>query len=83
MDNVPDDFDLNFPYEWEPTGIRTSGINQEAELVGAAAVESTLAKLHRGDYGIAKHPKMIAIEGTWVKGTTLLPFKEFKGTKNG
>jgi LacI family transcriptional regulator len=47
-----------------------SGIDQNSERVGAAAVDMLVAAIQRGQRGIPEHPVRTQIEGTWVKGAS-------------
>ncbi|MEM6822320.1 MAG: LacI family DNA-binding transcriptional regulator [Verrucomicrobiota bacterium] len=86
MDNTPDDFDPNNSFikksNWKNSHIRYSGINQEHERLGAGAVDFLLATLYRGEYGVPKHAKTIMIQGSWVKGQSLIPQRKLKRKKS-
>ncbi|HXI85002.1 MAG TPA: LacI family DNA-binding transcriptional regulator [Verrucomicrobiae bacterium] len=45
-----------------------SGIDQNSEIVGAAAVDMLVAAIHRGHRGIPSHPLRIEVEGSWKPG---------------
>lgn len=45
-----------------------SGIDQNSEIVGAAAVDMLVAAIHRGDRGIPDHPLRTEVEGSWKSG---------------
>jgi DNA-binding LacI/PurR family transcriptional regulator len=47
-----------------------SGIDQNNERVGAAAVDLVVEQLHGNTYGLPENPKTVLIEGRWVPGTT-------------
>ena len=47
-----------------------SGIDQMPEIVGAAAVETVVARMLRNEFGLPDHPRMINIRGCWVEGAT-------------
>lgn len=47
-----------------------SGIDQNNEQVGAAAVDLVVEQLHGNSFGIPQNPKTVLIEGRWVPGTT-------------
>ena len=47
-----------------------SGIDQNNERVGAAAVDLVIEQLHANSYGPPEVPKTVLIEGTWVDGTS-------------
>jgi LacI family transcriptional regulator len=50
-----------------------SGIDQNNERVGAAAVDLVVEQLHGNSFGFPENPKTVLIEGKWVRGTTALP----------
>jgi DNA-binding LacI/PurR family transcriptional regulator len=47
-----------------------SGIDQNNERVGAAAVDLVVEQLHGNDFGLPENPKTVLIEGRWVPGST-------------
>lgn len=47
-----------------------SGIDQNNEQVGAAAVDLVVEQLHGNSFGIPEAPKTVLIEGRWVPGST-------------
>jgi DNA-binding LacI/PurR family transcriptional regulator len=47
-----------------------SGIDQNNERVGAAAVDLVIEQLHGNSFGFPENPKTVLIEGRWVAGTT-------------
>ena len=48
-----------------------AGMNQNAELVGAAALDLVDAQLRRNEYGIPAQQKTVVIPGQWVAGPTV------------
>jgi DNA-binding LacI/PurR family transcriptional regulator len=48
-----------------------AGISQNQDQVGAAAVDTILAQIHRNDYGLPAFPKKLLIQGTWVEGASV------------
>jgi len=48
-----------------------AGVDQNPELVGAAAVDSVNAQLQRNERGIPDSPKITMIKGVWVDGKTV------------
>ena len=48
-----------------------AGMNQNAELVGAAALDLVDAQLRRNEYGIPAQQKTVDIPGQWVAGPTV------------
>lgn len=47
-----------------------SGVDQNNERVGAAAVDLVVEQLHGNSYGIPENPKTVLIEGRWIAGRT-------------
>ena len=47
-----------------------SGIDQNNERVGEAAVDLVVEQLHGNSFGVPGNPKTVLIEGCWVAGTT-------------
>jgi len=47
-----------------------SGIDQNNERVGAAAVDLVVEQLHSNAFGLPENPKTVLIEGRWVPGET-------------
>jgi len=45
-----------------------SGIDQNSEIVGAAAVDMLVAAIHRGHRGTPSHPVRVEVEGSWKPG---------------
>ncbi len=45
-----------------------SGIDQNSEIVGAAAVDMLVAAINRGQRGIPVHPLRTEVEGSWKPG---------------
>lgn len=45
-----------------------SGIDQNSEIVGGAAVDMLVAAIHRGHRGIPSHPVRVEVEGSWKAG---------------
>jgi DNA-binding LacI/PurR family transcriptional regulator len=50
-----------------------SGVNQQSDLVGAAAVDLLVQLLQRNELGSPNHPFGLTIEGNWVDGATSPP----------
>lgn len=48
-----------------------AGVDQNSELVGAAAVDLVDSQLRRNECGIPTEPKTVLIQGRWVPGPTL------------
>lgn len=53
-----------------PEQAGSTGIDQNNERVGAAAVDLVVEQLHANSYGIPENPKTVLIEGRWVAGRT-------------
>ena len=53
-----------------PEKVGTTGIDQNNERVGAAAVDLVVEQLHANAFGVPENPKTVLIEGRWVAGTT-------------
>jgi LacI family transcriptional regulator len=69
---VPEDtgfFNLNITERTAPC----AGLDLGPRRLGAAAVESVVAMLHRQERGVPEFPKTITLEATWVEGPTLRP----------
>lgn len=49
---------------------KLSGLDQNWDLAGAAAVDSVVAQIHRNERGIPEIPKTLMVEGRWVEGET-------------
>jgi LacI family transcriptional regulator len=50
-----------------------SGIRENHERIGAAAVDLIIGQLSRNEIGIPRHPRKILIPGEWHEGGTLRP----------
>lgn len=48
-------------------------IDEGWERAGAAAVDSIVGQLHRGERGVPKHPLSHLVKGDWIEGTSLKP----------
>lgn len=57
---------------WRPDMAHVSGLDQQANVLGAAAVDLLVAQFQQNERGIPTHPKMVMTEGRWVEGGTLL-----------
>ncbi|HRE04015.1 MAG TPA: LacI family DNA-binding transcriptional regulator [Opitutaceae bacterium] len=63
--------DVGFAHlNWTERSAPCSGIDQRAGLLGAAAVESVVAQLHRNERGLPTVAQSLAIEGVWIDGPT-------------
>jgi LacI family transcriptional regulator len=50
-----------------------AGLDLSPRRLGAVAVESVVAMLHREERGVPRHPQTITLEAAWVDGPTLRP----------
>lgn len=69
---VPEDvgfFNLNLTERTGPC----AGLDLSPRRLGAIAVESVVAMLHRQERGVPAYPQSITLEATWVEGPTLRP----------
>jgi len=67
---VPDDtgfFNLNVTEQTMPC----AGLDLQPRRLGAAAIETIVAMLHRRESGVPADPQTITLEGKWVEGPTL------------
>ncbi|MDP0497644.1 MAG: LacI family DNA-binding transcriptional regulator [Verrucomicrobiota bacterium JB024] len=48
-----------------------SGVQENHETIGAAAIDLVATQLIHNEFGLPKHPKLILFEGTWVEGKTI------------
>jgi hypothetical protein len=53
-----------------PDAAGCSGIDQNNERVGEAAVDLVVEQLHGNIFGFPENPKTVLIEGSWVAGKT-------------
>jgi LacI family transcriptional regulator len=60
---------LNCPKQDE----RWAGIMQNAQAIGAAAVDHLIGMLQRNERGVPKLPQYLLIEGSWREGATIRP----------
>jgi LacI family transcriptional regulator len=70
--SVPGDagfFNLNL----NESPLPCAGLDLEARLQGAIAVESVVTQIHQFERGVPAHPKTIGVEGRWVDGPTIRP----------
>jgi LacI family transcriptional regulator len=59
--------------DWAPELGDCAGVDQNHDLIGAAAVDITVAQLHRNERGIPAHPHVTMIESQWREGGTIRP----------
>lgn len=55
----------------ECAGMACAGIDQNSELVGAAAVDIVVGLLHRNERGASTPSRAVMVEGRWVDGLTV------------
>ena len=60
-------FNLNITERTGPC----AGLDLQPRRLGAAAIESVVAMLHRHERGVPAHPQTITLEASWVEGPTL------------
>ena len=60
--------------------IPCAGMDQNSELVGAAAVDTVVGQLHRNERGIPATSQTITVEGRWVDGPTVRARNRAAGT---
>lgn len=76
---VPEDvgvIHLNCP----PEDLRWAGIVQNANAVGALAVDHLVGMLQRNERGIPEIPNYLLVEGSWRDGATVHP-RRFRGNE--
>jgi len=86
---VPEDIGLAYLYRTSDEMGSAAGIDGNLDVVGSAAFDLVVERLHANAAGLSKHPKEVLITGTWHEGPTL-PTKETataqrhsRGTGNG
>ena len=62
-------FNLNMTERIAPC----AGLDLEPRRLGAAAVETVVAMLHRQERGVPLYPNTITLEASWIEGPTLRP----------
>lgn len=56
---------------WRADRPEITGLDQQAEVLGAAAVDLLVAQEQQNERGIPQHPKIVMTEGRWNPGTTV------------
>lgn len=56
---------------WRSDRPHISGIDQQADVLGAAAVDLLVAQDQHNERGIPRHPKIVMTEGEWHPGETV------------
>jgi LacI family transcriptional regulator len=72
---VPEDIGLAYLYRTSDEMGSAAGIDGNLDVVGAAAFDLVVERLHANATGVSKHPKEVLITGSWYEGPTL-PTKE-------
>jgi LacI family transcriptional regulator len=72
---VPEDIGLAYLYRTSDEMGSAAGIDGNLDVVGSAAFDLVVERLHVNATGISQHPKEVLIKGTWYEGPTL-PTKE-------
>ncbi len=67
---VPDDIGYATVNRDDP-GSAHSGIDQNPELIGEAAVEFLAERLYHNQLGLPTNPKILFVEGKWIPGQTV------------
>jgi len=67
---VPSDIGL-IQLEWRAEEPEWAGMNQHNELVGEAAIDMLVSKIHSGESGVPPYPRATLIGPTWVDGETV------------
>jgi len=68
---VPEDIGLAYLYRTSDEMGSAAGIDGNLDVVGAAAFDLVVERLHANATGASKHPKEVLITGTWHEGHTL------------
>lgn len=58
-----------------------SGIRENHDLIGAAAVDLLIGQLSRNEIGIPRQPRKVLIPGEWHEGGTLRPLPSVAGER--
>ena len=56
--------------DWSGSHAPASGVDQQAEQVGGAAVDLVVNQINKNESGILMFPKTVLLTGTWVSGST-------------
>jgi LacI family transcriptional regulator len=72
---VPEEIGLAYLYRTSDEMGSAAGIDGNLDIVGSAAFDLVVERLHANATGTSKHPKEVLITGTWHEGPTL-PTKE-------
>lgn len=55
----------------ETCSIESAGLYLQAELIGSRAIETLVAQLQRGEYGVPANPSAVMVPTLWKAGPTL------------
>lgn len=72
---IPDDIGL-VTLGWRADRAHLSGVDQQADVLGAAAVDLLVAQEQQNEKGIPANPKILMTEGVWRPGETLRKARE-------
>jgi DNA-binding LacI/PurR family transcriptional regulator len=70
--SAPADLGVACPLLASPDG-PMSGVWEDNQQIGKAAVDFLVSLLHQGERGVPTHPQRLLVEGMWVPGRTLRP----------
>ena len=51
-----------------PKWHKLSGMDQNGEVVGAAAVDMIVTRIYRNEFGLLERPQRLVVQGTWFDG---------------
>jgi LacI family transcriptional regulator len=68
---VPEDIGLAYLYRTSDEIGSAAGIDGNLDVVGSAAFDLVVERLHANATGTSKHPKEVLITGSWHEGPTL------------
>ncbi|TDU67142.1 LacI family fructose operon transcriptional repressor [Prosthecobacter fusiformis] len=73
--NIPQDLGL-VTLDWQMESPDITGVDQQAEVLGAAAVDLLVAQEQQNERGIPAHPKIVMTAGEWQPGKTVRNVRE-------
>lgn len=56
---------------WQPERPHRTGIDQQADVLGSAAMDLLVEQFHHNERGTPGHPKIVMTEGVWRTGSTV------------
>ena len=68
--HIPEDIGY-ITLSWQPGRPDIAGIDQQTDVLGAAAVDLLVEQFHHNERGTPEHPKFVMTEGVWREGTTV------------